>query len=403
MKVLVIDNGLYVELALTLGRSELFDQVGYFTEWREDFPYTKERVIGAGFDEIVREMDLFDAIEEYEAFVFPDNYWAGLQRALRANGMPVWGSGDAEELELDRTYLRKLMVKAGLPIPSTMTAFGIPELLESGTIDEGDFVKISRYRGLMETTKFAGWDSPDWLWDVAKDLGPFANDFPFMVEKPLEGVEIGFDGIVVGGKLLYPCLLGIEKKDAGYLGKVVDTLPGNQAVVAGCLQNMFDSTYNNFLSVELRGPVLLDITTRMPQPPGHGMLSIFKDIPYFISAQLNNQNSLYSEGYGKWLSMIVLKRTHNDRYMRVKLEGEAKKYAKFSRMFKYQNELWIAPGKANEIGTVSGIGETADDAQQACLDALEGIKADDFYTTGAEDGFKELLNSWLEAEREGVN
>src|SRR5216684_5569527 len=92
MKVLVVDNGLYIELALTLGRSELFDKVGYYTRWEEDFPYTKDAVIGAGFDEIEREMDLFAALNEYDAFVFPDNYWGGLQWSLRESGYPVWGS-----------------------------------------------------------------------------------------------------------------------------------------------------------------------------------------------------------------------------------------------------------------------------------------------------------------------
>src|SRR5216684_414709 len=94
MKVLVVDNGLYIELALTLGRSELFDKVGYYTRWEEDFPYTKDAVIGAGFDEIEREMDLFAALNEYDAFVFPITIGAAFNGHYES-GYPVWGSNDS--------------------------------------------------------------------------------------------------------------------------------------------------------------------------------------------------------------------------------------------------------------------------------------------------------------------
>src|SRR5512135_3486521 len=110
MRLLVVDNGLYTELAIALGRSGVYDRVGYYNRWEEDFPYTKDAIIGSGFDEITMELDLYGAIADYDAFIFPDNYWSGLQDYIRrVLNKPVFGSGRHEELELDRNLLRTMM------------------------------------------------------------------------------------------------------------------------------------------------------------------------------------------------------------------------------------------------------------------------------------------------------
>ena len=58
--------------------------------------------------------------------------------------------------------------------------------------------------------------------DLASRLGPRQTTTVFIVEDPIEGIEVGYDGTSIDGHFPAVASFGYEVKDAGYVGKVVD-------------------------------------------------------------------------------------------------------------------------------------------------------------------------------------
>ena len=78
--VLIIDNGLFCELAPTLAKS--FGKVYYYTPWECAFPRSNTRLVGTGIPGVTRCNDYWEILDDIDLFVFPDIYNGFLENSL---------------------------------------------------------------------------------------------------------------------------------------------------------------------------------------------------------------------------------------------------------------------------------------------------------------------------------
>jgi len=363
-KLLVIDNGLYVEFARTLARSGRFSQVGYFAPFAADFPAARDLAVGAGFPEIKREYTLFEVLEEYELFAFPDLYWADMQDWVRKNIGGVWGSGRDEYLEVDREALLRFLQKHKLRQPHYNIYKGIDKVAEWA--DDGDIVKVnSAFRGDTETFR-VNLTNLAWQHELALRLGPLANLIEFIVEAPIRDAhEPGFDAIVANGAFLWPMLLGYEEKDKGYIGRVVEELPETLDDIRKAIESTLSPTYSNFLSTEVRGKVLIDITTRVPQPPGDAEFAAILNLGEIVRAVATGGKVPEPDFSHAFVCQLVIIADDPKRFHGLFVPHELKPFVFMNRAFQVGDIVWTAPQKAEallEVGAVVGLGNSEDEA-----------------------------------------
>lgn len=219
---MVIDNGLFVELACRLGES--FGKVFYYTEAKDAFPKMNRAFIGYGLENIETVDSIIDYIDDVDIFVFPDLYYADLQNYLSSIGKRVWGMRNGEELENDRVLCKKLMTKLNLPVGKYEVVKGMDGLRKYLKSHDNVYVKISHWRGITETFKSETYKkSEPKLDEIEYALGAFKYLVEFIVEDELKDkVEIGCDLFVVDGKYPSKLLTGIEIKDLSYLASFSD-------------------------------------------------------------------------------------------------------------------------------------------------------------------------------------
>jgi hypothetical protein len=407
MKLLVIDNSQYVEFARCLGRSGLFDEVGYYAEWRTDFPCAQEAAVGNGFDEIVREYNLYDCLEEYDAFAFPDLYWADMQDWLRKQGTPVWGCGADEMLERDRWHLLQEMQRVGMKVPESALVSVVKAFK---TAEPGDIVKISTFRGDVETITITG--DPSWYHELALRWGPMVDEIKVIYQKPLpSGCEAGFDLLVVGGKPVFPFSVGYEYKDAGYIEKNINlaALPKPLKSTYDGVLKLISSDYNNFLSTEVLSKCMIDVTCRMPQPPGDMKLYLWQSLPTIIRMMLEGKSVANVETNPRklWGCQLIVHNNEPSKYKNFgTIDESIRDHVYFSRGFALHGEVWIVPWRSSHVDFVDAVSivgggnspEEAIEEAKAVAGELE-IPHGCYLDSGAPD---ELMRCLEEGEEEGI-
>lgn len=280
--LLVVDRGLFLPFALKLAQQ--VQRVLYYVANDSPFPTPNLSVIGDGFAEIERVRELWG--HPVDAFVFPDVGNAALQAELRRQGFPVWGSGAASDLELKRYAFKQKQSELGMKVPPFQMITGLTRLRELLHDTEESYVKISTYRGTMETFHHHNWyHTQIWLDHLATLLGPLQNDMPFLVEEPLEAVvETGLDTYCVAGEYPQNVVQGIEAKDKGYAGTVTawKELPPQLAEIAERLKPELGE-YANFMSLEVRVTkdktgYLTDPSMRHASPAGECLLELIDNL-----------------------------------------------------------------------------------------------------------------------------
>lgn len=217
--VLVADNGLFVELAPRLARD--FGEVKYFCPWGSAYPKASLAHIGFGLDGVERVTTFWDQVPDADLIVFPDLYFADWAEVCRDRfHKPVWSHFQGEMLELDRWGTRKLQRQMGLPTPKSHFITGLDSLAEYLAVHKDRWVKISAYRGDGETWHHDTFHTTrTYLDHFANKVGALADTYEFLVEEPIEGIEIGYDGWTVHGNFPEASYWGFEIKDQGYIGR----------------------------------------------------------------------------------------------------------------------------------------------------------------------------------------
>lgn len=218
--VCVIDNGLFVEMARVLGRS--FKKVYYCNPcWINSFPVMNAAKVGYGFPEIEQIDDFWEVMDDVDLCVFPDIYYGPLQLRLEKMGKLVFGARMAEMFEIDRVACKQAQEALGLDVSPYDVVIGTPELRKFLKSHEGVWVKISKWRGHMETfdsKRFKLIESV--IDDLEHRLGEFKYVAEFVVEKDIpDSRETGIDTYNIDGEMPDTAMLGIEVKNLGWVGK----------------------------------------------------------------------------------------------------------------------------------------------------------------------------------------
>lgn len=295
VKAMVIDHGRYLGLAVELAKS--FDKVYYYNAAAVDaFPTINKWTVADGFpnvEVIVPPDDHWDFKSEIDLYVFPDIYHGGEQCELESQGKLVWGSRHGDRLEILRGQFLKTLPKVGLQVPKHKVVQGLNDLSSELFGREDVYIKISRYRGTMETFHWRDWDHDSvWLDEKAVELGPQKYEMLFYVFDKIEtDIEVGLDTYCVDSNYPIEALVGYEWKDKGYLGAVTscDKIPAPLAGVMFAFgPELRDNRYRNFISSEVRikgdDYYFIDPTRRMPCPASASQLKLYGNLPEIILA-----------------------------------------------------------------------------------------------------------------------
>lgn len=410
--VLVVDGGLFLPLAFRLARE--FGRVLYYVPGEKPFPTLADASIGDGFKEIERVPRLWSNLGAVDLIVVPDVGHSDLQVELKRNRIPVWGSGYGEWLELHRQRLKLTQKDLGLAVPSYHVIRGLDDLwtfLQSE--DQWDsFVKISKYRGDMETYHFINPKlARPWFQQQSAKWGPFSNLVQFVVEKKIEAkAELGFDGFCIDGQFPKVAVQGIEGKDKVYLGSVTpyDDLPTELTEINDVLGPLLKSNrYRNFFSSEVRvaedgTPYLTDPCCRHASPAGECLDELITNWGDIIVA--GAQGELVEPEYAaKFAVQAMIDHTGDERYWRmIEVPEEVRQWVKI--YFACQVDGVIAvppfPWSCDSIGSVIGLGDTIQEAMDHLNENVEALKGQDLEVKTV--ALADVLKDIEEAEKAGM-
>lgn len=406
--VCVVDHGLFIPLALRL--AETFKRVLYHSPCEAGFPMLGPFVIG-DFPPVERCNDIWLSKHDIDLFVFPDIGYAGLQLELSSQGFPVWGSRTGDEYELSRTKFLRTLKNLGLDVPSYEVISGLSNLREHLKTNEDKFIKISRYRGLMETWHHDTYDTSRAKLDsLAIKCGPLQDKVPFIVVDPIEtDVELGADTYCIRGQWPSLMLQGYEWKDSGYIGSVMarDQMPDQVKEILDSFGPLLAADdYANTFSMELRvdgdKSYFIDPCCRGPLPGTGAQLEIWENIDEIIygGAQGELVEPIPTD---KFVVESVLKlKSEKDCWGETDVTDEMLRYCRFGSCCRAPNGTIAFPpdgDPGHEVGWIGAKGPTIRAAIKQLLDRSQNLPNG---LTADTRSMVDLLNEIHTAEGEGI-
>lgn len=405
----VVDHGLFMELALRLSRD--FKKVYYYTPWEKGFPLVNDCVVGDGFGDIVRIDGFWDLLDEINCFVFPDIQHGCLQRHLALHGKSVWGSRHGDSLELKRAHFKEVLEAFNLPVGPWKSIIGLPDLRDYLRENENKFVKISKYRGCMESWHHINYElSEPTLDHLAVVFGLTQDAIPFIVEDPIEtDIEVGYDGYCVDGEFPQIGLQGYETKDRGLIASVQHyaDIPDEVTSVNKALSPILgDFNYRNFFSTEIRvkdgKSYFIDPCCRCPSPCIEIQMELWENLGEII----------FNGGLGKLVdpvpkakfgavAMIDHKKDCKE-WRTLEIPDAIRQWVKLYFACKHNGLYGIPPfpHSCDTIGAVIGIGNTIQEAIDHLKSNADQLDSD--YLDVHTDALYEGLQSIQEAEKKGI-
>jgi hypothetical protein len=373
-KPLIIDGGLYTNVAQRLAREM---EVAYFSLWASAAPISAEVMPGAGIPNVERVNDpLKFAMEgKASAVVVTDLYLDDYEAALRSMEIPVIGANSGTVLETDRLALKQLLMEHDLPVADTYTAEGLEVAREHIEKHRDWFVKISTFRGDMETKK--GEDFLAEYDELKADLGPTGDSIQLILEAPIESdYEVGLD-TWYWGKWLMPAIWGLENKDKAYAGALIEEIPAEVAPIFKVLAAFFSKhEYRGFFSNEMRfsksGIHMTDATCRVPSPPGGVMMAACRN---FADVILKGAAPDY--GGARFFCEIILKSQWvAEHFLKVGFAKEMAQRLSFHNHCMIDGDTWIIPHRwgHQEFGSALGWGKTAKEAGEMAKETAKAVE-----------------------------
>ena len=381
--VCVFDSGNYTPLAERLTKE--FGKVLYFSPWEnQGFPESKYNMVGTGIKGVTRIESIWSHINEIDLFVFTDCYYVAEQEYLKSIGKLVWGSGKTSWLERDKKAFYEWIDKEEMPIPETNFETGVRNLAKN--IKKDEFIKISNYRGDLETLKFYDKTRSDFrLKELELSLQPFDKTYETIRQQKIDGIEIGGDYYTVDGELPKNVMFGVECKDSYYFGRITPyaMLPKQVRYIDSHLQKVFknEKTRTHFsheMRIEKNGdPFFTDFTARLPNPPYQlhlDMIANLGEIMYFGSQGIMKEPR-YLAKYG--VVAIFKSETVEKFNLPIKIDDKVKDSVKIMNLAMVNGEsVALSINRFDECGAVTGIGNTLEEARKNCEKNAEGVKAD---------------------------
>jgi hypothetical protein len=382
--VLIIDNGTFFNLAQVL--SKYFGKVYYFTPWVSQSPKSNMSCPGMGFEDqgIYRTDFPFDVIDKVDLIVFPDVYSGDIQIFLSEKGYRVFGSKHGDNFELDRVFQKEFCKKAGIQIGPYVEINGIDELKEFVHNNDDIWIKTSgMYRGDEGAETFYSKNHEQGRPHIHRmevEVGIRKDLITWICEKPIDGIEDGYDGYCIDGKFPQKNIYGVEIKDKAYLCKVINKIPDHIKLVNDKLSDYFkENQYRNFFSTELRDGKLIDPCCRAGSPPNEIMTLMIKNIADVIYHGAGGEliEPEFDHKFGAQL--IVYSDFAKMDWCSIQFPPEYADNVKFKNLAYIGDRLYFVPNISPfaQIGAVVAEGDTMDEAIDQCKEIAASIESYD--------------------------
>lgn len=394
----VVDSGLFLPMALRL--AEEFKRVIYWSPDMRSFPSVKQSVIGDGFSTIERVREFWPLHNEIDLWVFPDVGQSGLQHHLIEDGHAVWGSRGNDRWELNREAFMGLLGEIGLEVPKFEVIEGWTNLRLYLRDKTDCYVKISRYRGDMETHHWRCWsDDEGWLYSLALTFGSVKELVRFLVFDAIEtDLEIGADTYCIDGQWPGLMLNGLEWKDKSYFGAVTkrDEMPEQLQEIMQALSAVLNleamrsdvssGGYRNQISFEdrVKGDkhYFIDATQRAGMPSSGSQQLLWTNFPEIVWAGANGELVDPIPAAQFSIECMITTKSENDVWDQVEMDPELFPWARLSYCCKVGDTYGFPPEEMHrgELGWLVALGDTPSEVLErikALADLLpDGLNAD---------------------------
>ena len=375
----IIDHGIYTSWAERMARE--FGRVMYFNPWECAYPSSLEYRIGHGLKGVEPIAHLWEAEDMTDLFVCLDVYAGDTVDKLRKDGKRVWGSGKAmEQLEIERSVMKGLMQKQGMPLNPWREVIGIDALKSYLKKNEDKHIKIEITRDDMESWHHKTWDlSEPHINYLEHKLGPLGKIMKFIVEDDIKThIETGSDGWSIDGKYPDDNMQAFEIKDQGAItahqpfAKMPEPIRDVLSKLSPVLR---ERKYRGNLSTEIRvgddkKNYLIDMTCRMPNPPSsthQELITNWADIMWQGADGVMVQPK-YNAIYG--VEVMIKSEWAKENQQVVSYPKEIDRWIKLSNACIIDGNKYVIPQVygLEEIGSVVAISDSL-------LDCIKQIKA----------------------------
>ena len=396
--ICIVENGHHVFFSEEMVAS--YGKVFLYLMQEDSYLKPDKDTIGSGipgvnlleYDEDFWKLVDFDTQNDC-VFFFPDVGQGALQRHLQRLGKRVCGSLASEKVEMDRWYLNECLKQVGLPVVPMRKIIGTTALKAFLKKNPNQVVKISYYRGVVETFLADDpWEMELQIIELDHLLGMNKDSLEFVCQDIIESaLEIGYDGFNVNGLHPQYSMRGPEFKDKGYIGLITKETPPLLKYVNEKMAPIFAKhKYQGFYSNELRlvdkpwkgfpcTPVYTDATCRTPSPPAEAFLKAYE--PHCVARAIWD----CSEGrlpllkpITKWVAEVVLMSPKADHaWLHVTIPDSLRKWVLLKdHCHRKEGGIFIIPNSTGGyFGNVVALSDNPQDAINLVLKRAKEIKA----------------------------
>lgn len=381
---LVMDNGLFPDIAEVLARS--LGKVFYATSWRQPFPKSRDLMVGDGFESFERVKWEGKLIDKVDLIMCVDVNLGDYQDLWRRQGIPVWGPGTGERIELDRVWAKETFEQLGMETGRYEVVTGLGKLRVFLKENPDVYVK-SQFRGDFETIhaesgEYEEWE--DWLDEQEFKLGPVGKRLEvFLCEWPIKTkVESGYDGWNIRGRYPSTAMEGVEVKDKGMAAvfKPYEQLSEPVRLVNAKLAPLFKRVgYAGFLSTEIRDNVLIDPCCRFGSPSHELLLENCRNLAEVVVAGAHGElvEPEFEFEYG--VIGVIQSQWAEDNWQRVRIPEEARRWVKLKNHCRLLERDTVVPQAYHlqQIGGVVGLGNSLKEAIERAEEVADQVKGID--------------------------
>jgi hypothetical protein len=402
-------GGLYTYLARTLGQG--FGKVYYYIPDSSSYPESSRTQIGKGFEEIERIYDrqLYKLLKKIDLIVFPDCYDGYLQKYIAGEGIPIFGSGPSAELEIDKILFIDKLDELGMPLAATQIADSVDDLLKILMKIKGEVYIKGVHRGDFETRKHVSMkQTQNWLEQyLIPKLGSAAKTTKFIIQRKIKTVaETGYDGNRINGVCMEKHLCGIEAKDAGYMGKILNKIPVILRKTVAPLNDFYkgyNGAYSNEVIITEDGIAFpIDETDRVGSPPGELLTLIWKNYPEAVDEIAHGRIPVMKEVAPYGAELILTSHFNENHEICVEYPKEYEANIKLKNCVRKNGVTYIIPNdNAGFFGAVCATGTTMKQATERCFAIAKEVITEDLVVDF--NAFKKVQEAINAAKRFGVN
>lgn len=405
-KLVVIDSigGCYLNIAQELSK---YFEVFYYSKYSNPFPMISFASIGSGYSNIRVVDNFWSNVDMFDIFLFPDIYSKDMGTYLRKMGKMVWGGCESEVLETDRKLFKQELELNGMSVAPTKYITGVTQLMKYLEDKQDKWIKVSYYRGNMETFNHVNMNqSKIWLDNLSTSMGPLGEGVEFSVEDSIDSIaEVGYDGWTINGSMTNNVIWGVETKDSSYVGTHTEHSKLPQPVID--TNNQFKSIlqkygHTGFYSTEVRvGKDGLDYYTdpcmRAGHPPSNVYMGLVNNWDEIIIGGCNGEliEPTYSSKYG---CELILKTTYcNKNFTPITIDPDFRDNLRIKGSFNQDGIDYIVPfeqGGMGDMGQVASIVTFGDTPEGILKQAVEMANTVNCYGLSYD---KDALNRSIES------